>query len=199
MSLSTTTLKTKNNLRSVEELDERFLNFCELKDLDASVGADALLAEVDYNSGAYRTIERYITNREKALALSILVKEDTPNIMTFTEKLNAQNAAQANEQKELEEMIHAVRHDVENVEPTTSVTTKIAPQKRQAKKSQAAKKIINNINHAKPLNEAPKTKRTIGTVIDAVTLKAKKSVQKNLPCLFVKITRSGSIQMGFAL
>lgn len=76
-------------VRSMEELDERYLNFCDKHDLDVSTSPEDLLYQVEFESSQYRYIERYLKQRQAAFEAGLFTLNDAPRQPTKGEQRSA--------------------------------------------------------------------------------------------------------------
>lgn len=75
--------------RSMEELDERYINFCEKHDLDLSTRPEDLLYQVEFESAQYRYIDRYLKQRQAAFNAGLFTLDDAPRQPTTGEQRSA--------------------------------------------------------------------------------------------------------------
>ena len=79
----------KTPVRSVEELHMRFLSFCENHGLDTSISAEDLILDLDFESPQYLYVERYLEQRQAAIAANLLTLKDAPYLPTQIQRDNA--------------------------------------------------------------------------------------------------------------
>ncbi|APD92019.1 hypothetical protein BM525_19235 (plasmid) [Alteromonas mediterranea] len=79
----------KTPARSVEELHMRYLGFCENHGLDTSISAEDLILDLDFESPQYLYVERYLQQRQAAMAANLLTLKDAPYLPTQIQRDNA--------------------------------------------------------------------------------------------------------------